>query len=159
MANMCVGCLKVRGNKENIIDFVKNEFDLTYAKDCFELYNEDGFCLFSFNRHNFEYIFIKGLKCFISESCDVYLENKDHRSKDIDTDLMTYFPVESKWGIHLDDWMECSKKYNIDLKIYTFEKGLEFNLDIEISNGVVIKYKEITFDSYLWDCINPMLGG
>lgn len=55
--------------------------------------------------------------------------------------------------------LKISKKYNIDLKIYAFERGMEFNLDIEVSKGKVIKSEVIKFDNYMWDCIDPLSGG
>ena len=46
-----------------------------------------------------------------------------------------------------------------DLKLYAFERGMEFNRDIEILNGVLVKDKTITFDNYYWDCVCPLIGG
>ena len=63
------------------------------------------------------------------------------------------------WTIHVKQLLEISKKYNIDLKIYAFERGMEFNLDIEVSKGKVIKSEVIKFDNYMWDCIDPLSGG
>lgn len=63
------------------------------------------------------------------------------------------------WTIHVEQLLEISKKYNIDLKIYAFEREMEFNLDIEVSKGKVIKSEVIKFDNYMWDCIDPLSGG
>lgn len=63
------------------------------------------------------------------------------------------------WTIHVEQLLEISKKYNIDLKIYAFERGMEFNLDIEVSKGKVIKSEVIKFDNYMWDCIDPLSRG
>lgn len=53
-----------------------------------------------------------------------------------------------------------SYKFNeLDLKIYAFERGMEFNLDIEVSKGKVIKSEVVKFDNYMWDCIDPLSGG
>ncbi|MGR5995465.1 hypothetical protein ACT7C9_25025 [Bacillus cereus] len=52
-----------------------------------------------------------------------------------------------------------SKEYNVDIKIYAFEKGMEFNQDVEIHKGEIIKNVEIEFDNYMWECINPNMGG
>lgn len=62
-------------------------------------------------------------------------------------------------GIDAEKLAEVSKKYEIDLKIYAFECGMEFNQDVEIINGEIIKNDEIKFDDYRWECINPTKGG
>lgn len=49
--------------------------------------------------------------------------------------------------------------YDIDIKIYAFEAGMEFNQDIEIIKGKIIKDDEIKFENYQWECIEPNLGG
>ena len=46
-----------------------------------------------------------------------------------------------------------------DIKIYAFEAGMEFNQDIEIIKGKIIKDKEIKFENYQWECIEPNIGG
>ncbi|MEW4071696.1 hypothetical protein [Bacillus cereus] len=52
-----------------------------------------------------------------------------------------------------------SKEYNVDIKIYIFGRGMEFNQDVEIYKGEIIKNVEIEFDDYMWECINPNIGG
>ena len=32
---------------------------------------------------------------------------------------------------------------------------MEFNQDVEIYKGEIIKNVEIEFDDYMWECINP----
>ncbi len=36
---------------------------------------------------------------------------------------------------------------------------MEFNQDVEIYKGEIIKGVEIEFDDYMWECINPNIGG
>ncbi len=66
---------------------------------------------------------------------------------------------KAAWSIDAEKLSEISKKYNIDFKIYAFEMGAEFNQDIEIIKGKIIKNEEITFIDYAWECIDPMIGG
>ena len=56
-------------------------------------------------------------------------------------------------------WIEVSKEYDLDLKFYGFECGYQFNQSIEISKGELIKFKDITFEDYQWECVLPNLGG
>ena len=45
------------------------------------------------------------------------------------------------------------------MKIYGFEKGMQFNRDVEIVDGEILKDEEINFDDYNWECICPNMGG
>ncbi len=36
---------------------------------------------------------------------------------------------------------------------------MEFNQDVEIYKGEIIKNVEIEFDDYMWECITPNMGG
>jgi hypothetical protein len=63
------------------------------------------------------------------------------------------------WGIDAKPFAEISKKYGVDFKIYAFERGMEFNQDIEIVAGEIVKDEEIKFGNYVWECINPLIGG
>lgn len=59
----------------------------------------------------------------------------------------------------MDALTEISKKYNLDFKIYAYERGMQFNIDFEVHKGEVIKCNEIQFDDYIWECTNPNIGG
>lgn len=45
------------------------------------------------------------------------------------------------------------------MKIHGFEMGMEFNQDIEIVDGKILKDEEVRFENYQWDCICPNMGG
>ena len=66
---------------------------------------------------------------------------------------------EAAWGIDAEALRVISKRYDIDFKIYAFEAGMEFNQDIEIMKGKIIKDEEIKFEDYVWECIEPYVGG
>lgn len=66
---------------------------------------------------------------------------------------------KAAWGIDAETLRVVSEKFNIDFKIYAFECGMEFNQDIEIIKGKIIKDKQIKFNDYTWECINPTIGG
>ncbi len=69
------------------------------------------------------------------------------------------FDFESAWNIDTDYLRIISNLYDIDFKIYAFEGGMQFNKDIEIIKGKIIKDEEIRFNNYIWECIDPELGG
>ena len=76
----------------------------------------------------------------------------------INTNTLT-LQFKAAWRVYIDPFVKMSKDYNVDIKIYGFEKGSEFNQDIVIINGEVIKNDIITFNDYAWECPFPDLGG
>lgn len=78
---------------------------------------------------------------------------------DEDRKQIALFDFVQAWHIKVEELVNTSKKYNIDFKIYGFERFGEFNQDVEIINGVVIKDEIIKFNNYRWECTNPNLGG
>lgn len=56
-------------------------------------------------------------------------------------------------------WIEMSKKYNVDFRVYGYEMGLEFNREIEIVEGRLVTNRRIKFKDYKWECPDPTLGG
>ncbi|MED1128818.1 hypothetical protein [Bacillus paralicheniformis] len=74
-------------------------------------------------------------------------------------EVLTIDSFKQAWGVEAEPLAKLSKEFNVDLKVYVFEKGMEFNQDIEIHKGEIIKDNEIKFDDYEWECIYPNLGG
>ena len=58
-----------------------------------------------------------------------------------------------------DELLKTCEKYHVDMKIHGFEMGMEFNQDIEIVDGRILKDEELHFENYQWDCICPNMGG
>lgn len=67
--------------------------------------------------------------------------------------------VEFAWAIRSDELLKVCQKYHVDMRIYAFERGMEFNLEIEIINGKITKDSYFAFQDYNWECICPHMGG
>lgn len=52
------------------------------------------------------------------------------------------------WSIDTETLLKLSKEYDLDFKIYAFEQSMEFNQNIEIHKGKIIKAEIIKFDDY-----------
>lgn len=162
MPNWCKGNLKIRGKKENILNFFKEGTSLLegfwepkeikpevkinmYDEIEIQNINDDRDCLYikDTRRHFIDpienEIFID---CADEEESVICLEN-----------------FKAAWRIDADPLRKISAKFNIDIKIYGFESGMQFNQDIEIIKGQIIKDDVIEFDNYTWECVNPSLGG
>lgn len=144
MPNWCVGTLKVRGEKENIKRF------LTGGLDADKLNNveEDEYCLAVTSKGSFH---IRGTHRNFIQS--------DSIEWDFDRGILAIEDFEAAWGIDVEPLAKISLEYGVDFKIYAYEKGMQFNHDIEIHKGVIIKNDQITFDNYDWECPEPRRGG
>ena len=164
MPNWCKGNLKVRGKKENIIRFIKYGTSLldgfwepkeiapeVKITDCdeIEIENID-------KTKGTDCLYIKGTRRnFIDPIEDeIFIHDIDEEEQTI---CLKKF--KAAWGIDADALRVISARYDIDFKIYAFECGMEFNQDIEIIKGKIIKDEEIKFNNYQWECIDPEKGG
>ena len=150
MPNWCRGTLRVRGKVEDLRRFVLegltpvDYFGNLREKLQFNNYDEcecEGRCHIE-NTHRG---FVNNLRV------DLAYDEKD----------ITVIPLDCEfaWDISATELQQTCIKYNVDMRIYAFERGMQFNRDIEIIDGQVIKDNDITFDDYDWDCICPNVGG
>lgn len=154
MPNWCVGNLKVRGKRYDLINFIKNGLQPALDSNMNDHINEkitdeylwlycDGTC------------HIKNTYRGFIDSLDVELEH----DKDSTEPSIIVLDAKFAWAIQADQLLEICKTYNIDMNIYAYEQGMQFNQHIEIVNNKIIHDDEITFDDYLWECPEPYLGG
>lgn len=157
MPNWCVGNLKVRGNKENIIDFLTEGFTpvgyifgttsavATIEQDDWSFTRKlpDGHWAFHLNNSR---------RNFVEGNLRVEFYNEE-------IEIVVLENFRGAWSLDVEALALASKQFGIDLKIYAFERGMSFNLDIEIHKGEVIKADEIKFSDYRWECIDPEMGG
>lgn len=157
MPNWCSGVLKVRGTKENILNFLKNGIEPTHVNKKHDVViDEDNYIDFIHPEKITHY--------YIKDTRRHFIEGINNRDKYLykyseDTFVCVLDDFNAAWCIIPEQLAEISKKYSVDFKIYAFECGMQFNIDIEIVAGEVVKCDEIEFDNYAWECINPFIGG
>lgn len=158
MANFCQGILKIRGDKEDICNFIEN--NLTFYPDPTNLNNKLYFRKTWDNDYEVDYTLHYDVKyTHLNDSHRHFIKENQINVYNRDKYWLTFITLIACWDIDIDYLIKISKDYNIDLKIYAFEKGMEFNRDIEIHKGKVIKNKYINFKNYEWECIDPTIGG
>jgi len=161
MPNWCVGTLKVRGEKDDVKRFLTGAFSpmdsgaalasiMGGAKTppkTIEV-SEDEWSLTLNTQEGF---YVKGTRRNFIESTEIewYFERE----------ILVIENYQAAWGIEAEPLRSLSDTYHVDLKIYAFERGMEFNQDIEIHKGIIVKNDEIKFSDYQWECIMPYLGG
>lgn len=163
MANWAKGTMKIRGTRENIkkflseslipcVSFADNiqefmtgekpkkpqveikEDEWEYTMEC-----KNGFSIKGCHRN-----FIREIEWYF---CDA------------DEEILVIDDYSAAWGVDVEPLINLSKTHNIDIKIFVFERGMEFNQEVEIHKGRLIKNNNIEFDNYKWDCIFPNIGG
>lgn len=162
MPNWCEGYLKIRGKKEDIVNFVENEIILLKSKDIF---SEPEYLEIKMIKDSYEYRFEH------ENSFKEYLRLKNARrffveSKEISfyyyEDEVCYLTLEVKqaWCIDVQELLvEHSKKYHVDFNIYASESGMEFEQYITVVNGELVKNEEREYTDFQFEAINPELGG
>lgn len=161
MPNWCSGFMKIRGRKQDILDFFKNEVAIfTYDKNYSRITSE---AVFEDDEKNLQYI----LKQAINQ--DLYLRNS-RRFFFLDKEITFYnneqencylnLEIQQAWHIDVGELLTShSKKYNIDFNIYASECGMQFEQYITIVDGKVIRNDAIEYDDFGFEAINPSLGG
>ena len=146
MPNWCEGTLKIRGTVKQLRNFVETAFE---KGDYFFGESSDTYIFVNLK----DYSWLKGShRAFCSGDFEVSVANAD------DKDIVV-LDFKQAWNVKSEVLLELAQKTGVDLKLYAFERGMEFNRDIEILNGVLVKDKTITFDNYYWDCVCPLIGG
>lgn len=161
MPNWIEGKLKIRGDKKDMATFFKEEMreveyqNVPVTNSVKIDIDKDG--EFVIEKIDFTHRFkFKNARHYITESSidSFYSCCKSVNGKDV---LVVGF--EAAWLIDAEYFAEMSKKYDIDFKIYAFEQGKEFNQNLEVVKGEIIKDEVIEFDDYIWECIDPTIGG
>ncbi|HEW4705499.1 TPA: hypothetical protein V0G91_001202 [Streptococcus pneumoniae] len=149
MPNFAEGTIKLRGRAENIKSALKYMFgavgDITIEDDT------DGEII-TFTTTD-SYFYINGTKrAFIdNDSFEIHLDD-DFLIIELDN-------FNQAWRAIPEDYIEISEKFNVDIKIFTFEQGLEFTQEIEISKGKILKNNVLKYGNYRWEVAFSNLGG
>ena len=59
----------------------------------------------------------------------------------------------------LERWTEISTKYNVDIKLFGFERGMEFAQEVIVLRGRKPIVNDIQYEDWDWDCPFPKMGG
>lgn len=164
MPNWAEGTLKIRGTRSDIKSFLSGALEPGHSLGALlgEFFNgkkakpgnvevkEDEW---EYSMKCDEGIYIKGCnRASVGTEVEWWFQDKHQ-------EVLVFDNFRAAWGVDAKPLAELSRKYNVDIKVYVFEQGMEFNQEIEIHKGEIIKNNQITFDDYQWECIYPNLGG
>jgi hypothetical protein len=158
MANWIEGTLKLRGSSENLKAFFEDAILPCASKK--ERYNKDDFITFHLAddwydvdiRHD---AWIKGTqRAFVNDDCSIEVEVEDGYDS-----VTVCLPIRQAWSFEADDWKNISDTYNLDVRLYGFERGMEFCQEVEVVGGQITMDRKINYDDWKWECPMPNMGG
>ena len=148
MPNWAEGSLKLRGKSENIASALKEML----LNDTVTLEDKWDDALLIFN-NTAPYFYINGTRrAFIDKKqIEVWFE-EEFLTVELDN-------FKQAWSAIPENYKKISSKFDVDIKIFTFECGMEFTQEIEISKGEIIKDICYEYDNYQWEVPFSKLGG
>jgi hypothetical protein len=149
MPNWAEGTLKLRGRTENIVSALKGMLLRNRGVTLEEKY--DG-TLLVFKTEN-DYFQINGTRqAFVSgKDIEIWLDD--------DFMIIELEGFKQAWAAQADNYTDISSRFDVDIKIFAFESGMEFTQEIEISKGEIIKDACYEYDDYNWEVPFSNLGG
>lgn len=63
------------------------------------------------------------------------------------------------WDVRAEEFTEMSAKYNVDIRIFAWEQGMQFERHVEILKGKLVADRAVHYDDWDWDCPMPWIGG
>lgn len=164
MPNWCKGVIKVRGKKQDVISFLENEILKMNYTGLFESPKSenikmeyDGYVYsYKLEDDKKEYLYLNNsTRCFIEQNeIEIYVYSDSDEKE-------TYVTLEFKqaWDVEEDLFEKLSEKYNIDFNIYATERGMEFERYITLINGEFTKNETKEYYDFMFEAINPEIGG
>lgn len=168
MPNWVEGTFRARGSKENIKKFLQEGLEACYGlKITTEIDENDDSLYVTFknpeiaeNDYKHKYhdtLYIKDTRRnFIEDLCgEIYAYKKKSNGE-----FQFTSSFKSAWAIDTEPLVNIAEKYEIDIRVNGFERGMEFEQLLEISRKGQIKCESvISYDDWDWQCPMPLLGG
>lgn len=159
MPNWIKGTLKLRGDRKNIKKFFTEGLEASHWIGEEKL--EDQVTDES-DEHNMYFCFkdephiIGERRAFITDDyvC-MDMDNETEGFACVDIKQAWCFTTEGK----ADEWKAISDKYDLDVKLYGVECGMEFTQEIIILRGKRPIINEKQYADWDWECPFPKMGG
>jgi len=161
MPNWVEGTMKLRGRCENVERFLKE----AVAPLGYDVLDEEGriefestSACFSATIFGTHYLKEKGFWALIDGGYDIFSTEKS---------ITACLRVRFAWSFvrdtdgedGIDKWKKLSKKYDLDFRLYGFERGGQFAQELIVERGKEPILKEWGYKDWEWDCPFPYMGG
>ena len=161
MPNWIEGTMKLRGKREDIKRFLDNELDTSSYYGEKRSIEEQVQC--NSDGEYTEYTFkdephIKGTRRAFITSDYLYMDEDEE---------VVCLSIKQAWsfdvtpdGREVELWKDNAHKYNIDIKLYGVESGVQFCQEvIALRNCDRVINNVIGYEDWNWDCPFPNMGG
>lgn len=167
MPNWIEGTLKLRGNIDDILRFFReglnvyewngpdtNDYTIidksTWYKECDYRDSEDAVEIYIENASPH----IEGTgRAFVEGDQCLYIKcNREGHA----TISMNF---RQAWAFQSSVFVKIARDYNLDIRAYGIEQGMQFCQEFEIINGGVVFDHKTTYDDWEWECPFPRMGG
>ena len=156
MPNWIKGTMKLRGKREDIARFFREGLDASDHNKLEDQVKDDS------GEDYLWFHFVNGphiagtRRAFID---DDYVEMYDDIGiACVDIKQAWAFNAGSETG-GLQRWKDISNKYNVDIRLYGIESGMQFTQEIIIVRGKDPIENVKQYDDWDWDCPFPDMGG
>ena len=163
MPNWCEGTMKLRGRAKDILRFFHEGLDastwLGGEKIEDQVFDKSGEGEIYFEFKNEPHI--KGTRRAFITGNDVYCYYDGKEEEDI----VACVNVKQAWAFAADDggdlkkWQEISNEYNVDIRLFGIEMGMEFTNEVIIVRGKKPIVNEKQYEDWMWECPFPNMGG
>lgn len=166
MPNWIQGSLKVRGSYDNVKNFFVKGLNAYRGNEMLDKkdwvldideYNEPGEREFSMDIKPDTWVYVEDTRrAFVTSNHICFYEGAYKENPSL---VVAACEINQAWCFEEDDWASISKEYNVDIRLWGLEQGVQFGQEIEIIDGEVIKNEEFKYDDWDWDCPLPWFGG
>ena len=150
MPNWCEGYLKVRGELGDILTFLRDGFEGSYSDSMITIDDEweDEIEIKVIGTN-----YIKGTSRACIDSSEDYIcpEGKTHVTLTLN--------IRQAWDINSSEFCDIAKKFNLDMHIIGYERGMEFKHEFYIIDGAVTEDKTTHYKDWDFECECSELGG
>ena len=160
MPNWIEGTMKLRGEVRNIKRFFEEGLDASQWVEPEKLEdqvkNESSDCYMYFTFFHEPHI-VGTRRAFITDD-SVYCDFEEP-----DEECVVCINVKQAWCFttegELDEWKAVSDNFDLDVKLFGIECGMEFTQEVICLRGHKPILNERHYENWDWDCPFPNMGG
>lgn len=169
MPNWCEGNIRFRGTYENIKRFLMNEIvACKYGTETGETIEEkpiieddDYRLIFTLPTERHWFYFRNTRRHFIDgeNPVEIWIDKDSAIGGQL---VVCVDRFKAAWSLqHHEAWLDIAKRYDIDVKMWGYERGMNFEqVKIILRDGTVKEeMKEYEWDRWAWECPMPNFGG
>ena len=156
MPNWCEGKMKVRGELDDILTFLRDGFEGSYSDSMITIDDKyDDEIEINVIRTNY----IKGTERAFVDDSQTYIYPY-RKGSDVQKPIIVLtLNMRQAWNIHSSEFLNIAKNYNLDMHLIGFQSGAEFKREVYIINGEITEDKTIDYVDWDFECEGSELGG